>query len=155
MLGAILPSKLVHSSHCCSISIFLESLIWITHFRCSCLGNTQSTQIMDISVQRTAHSQRHKSVFPPLLRSDAEQESERCTRGYNQKTENEKSQQSAQTEDHSRRKETLTQCVLKWRANGKAKKMVSGNEREEELLKRKHEVHTSIAQLFSVGVYLI
>lgn len=92
-------------------------------------------------------------MFPPLLRSDAEQESEKCTRVYNQKTENEKSQQSPQTEDHSRRTETLTQCVLKWRANGKAKKMTLGNQREEELLKRKHEVYTSIAQLFSVGAY--
>lgn len=92
-------------------------------------------------------------MFPPLLKSDAytEQESERCTRGYNQKAENEKSQQSPQTEDHSRRTETLTQCVLKWRANGKAKKMTLGNQREEELLKRKHDVRTSIAQLFSVG----
>lgn len=95
-------------------------------------------------------------MFPPLLRSDAEQEAERCTHDYNQKTENEKSKQSPQTEDHSRKIETLTQCVLRWKANGKAKKMRSGNQREEELLKKKHEVHTSsIAQLFSFGYLLL
>ena len=95
---------------------------------------------MDISTQR-------RSVFPSLLRSNAQHEAGRCIHVHdqNQKTPGKETERIKQPAAANHPGRTVTGCVTRQRAARSPKKIAPMNQRDEELQKKKHEVciHTT------------